>query len=55
MEPWNREHWLEWIDLLLEGQWERPADWDWEEFRSDWMRDLFHSGKEADFGDPELR
>jgi hypothetical protein len=45
--PWNRETWLEWVDLLVAMMWEPPEDWEFEEFRSEWVRVLLEGGKAA--------
>jgi hypothetical protein len=39
--------WLEWVDMLLTMIWEQQADWEFDEFRSEWVRILMDGGKAA--------
>lgn len=45
-EPWTPETWYEWCSTLLWLQWERPIDSEWDTFRADWFRDLWHKGRD---------
>lgn len=60
-EPWNRDRWLEWSDMLLGEGWEGAGrkmsqDWcDWDLFRAEWFRALFEGGKVAGFVTYEKR
>lgn len=54
-EPWSRELWLEWADLLTGLFWEgagrpMPDEWhEWSLFRAEWYRALMDGGKESGF------
>jgi hypothetical protein len=54
-EAWKGELWLEWVDMLLTMMWDPPVDWDFEEFRSEWVRVLLEGGKSAGLSGYERR